>query len=99
MVEQPCVVQSKTTTTKSLNCVINEKNDLIFIYFFYDIFCFVFKDPSTNYKILSNELRIQGIIVNTFKKDWPKAFTEMNQYIKEVSFDLRIFVFKIESNL
>ncbi|CAF1082572.1 unnamed protein product [Brachionus calyciflorus] len=39
--------------------------------------------PNTNYSILSKELRIQGIIVHTFAKDWPKAFTEMNQYIQE----------------
>jgi predicted NUDIX family NTP pyrophosphohydrolase len=32
------------------------------------------------------ELRIQGIIVNTFKKDWPQAFVEMHKYIQEVNF-------------
>ena len=44
------------------------------------------KDPATNWKILSNELKIHGIIVNTFKKDWPNAFVEMHQYMKDVLF-------------
>lgn len=39
--------------------------------------------PATNWKILQNEIKVQGFIVNTFKKDWPEAFTEMNQYIKD----------------
>lgn len=30
------------------------------------------------------ELKVQGFIVNTFKKDWPPAFTEMNEYIRQV---------------
>ena len=30
------------------------------------------------------ELKIQGIEVPTYKKDWPKAFAEMHEYIKEV---------------
>ena len=30
------------------------------------------------------ELKIQGLIVSTFKKDWPQAFVEMHKYIKEV---------------
>ena len=34
------------------------------------------------------ELRIQGIIVTTFKKDWPQAFVEMHKYIQEVKFYL-----------
>ena len=32
------------------------------------------------------ELKIQGIIVTTFKKDWPQAFVEMHKYMKEVIF-------------
>ena len=39
--------------------------------------------PATNFSILSLELRIQGIIVSTFGKEWPAAFTEMKQYIAD----------------
>jgi prostaglandin reductase 1 len=39
--------------------------------------------PATNFSILSKELRVQGIIVNTFKKDWPQAFVEMNKYMQD----------------
>lgn len=39
--------------------------------------------PAVNWKILQNELKIQGIIVSTFKKDWPAAFVEMHEYIKQ----------------
>ena len=45
---------------------------------------FYFQDPSTNYHILSKELRVQGIIVSTFKAEWPLAFVEMKKYIDEV---------------
>jgi NADPH-dependent curcumin reductase CurA len=34
-------------------------------------------------QILSKELRVQGILVNTFGSEWPAAFAEMNTYIQE----------------
>jgi hypothetical protein len=34
--------------------------------------------------MISKELKVQGFIAGTFKKEWPVAFTEMIQYIKEV---------------
>ena len=42
------------------------------------------KDPATNWKILSMELKVIGFLGWTFKKDWPQAFDEMHKYMKEV---------------
>lgn len=39
--------------------------------------------PATNFSILSKELKVQGFIVRTFLKDWPEAFAEMHEYIKD----------------
>lgn len=39
--------------------------------------------PAVNFFIVRNELQVKGFIVSTFKKDWPNAFVEMQQYIKE----------------
>lgn len=39
--------------------------------------------PATNFTIVQQELKVQGFIIWSFKKDWPQAFTEMNGYIKE----------------
>ena len=50
-----------------------------------------FLDPATNWHILQKELRIWGFIVNTFKKDWPQAFTEMNKYIQDVIYYYFVF--------
>jgi len=41
------------------------------------------KYPPTNFSILRNQLMIKGFIVLNYKKDWPSAFVEMQQYIKE----------------
>lgn len=51
------------------------------------------KDPPTNWSMLQNELKVQGFIVSTFKKDWPQAFTEMNEYIKQVNL---VLIFKLK---
>lgn len=42
-------------------------------------------DPATNMSILFNEIKVQGIIVPTFVKDWPGAFVEMKTYLDDVS--------------
>lgn len=39
--------------------------------------------PATNLSILSKELRVQGIIVTTFLKEYGQAFTEMKKYMEE----------------
>jgi len=39
--------------------------------------------PAVNFVMIQKELKVQGFIVNSFKKDWPIAFTEMNKYIQE----------------
>jgi len=39
--------------------------------------------PATNLSVLMKELTIKGFMVYTYYPEWPAAFTEMNQYIKE----------------
>jgi NADPH-dependent curcumin reductase CurA len=34
---------------------------------------------------------VKGFIITTYKKDWPIAFTEMNQYIKDVKKNIFLF--------
>jgi len=39
--------------------------------------------PPVNFSILSKQLTVKGVMGWGFKSEWPPAFTEMNQYIKE----------------
>lgn len=50
--------------------------------------------PPTNGSILFLELRVQGIIVTTFKNEWPAAHTEMNEYLKNGSLKTKETMFE-----
>jgi NADPH-dependent curcumin reductase CurA len=53
---------------------------IVHVYLFY----YFWPDPAINFRVIQAELKIQGFIVSSFKKDWPTAFTELNEYIKQV---------------
>jgi len=47
------------------------------------------KFPQINFTIVGKELKITGIMVNTYLKDWPAAFTEMNGYVNDGRLQLK----------
>lgn len=55
--------------------------------------------PATNNTIVTNELRVQGFIVLTFLKDWPAAFIEMNEYIKDGRLKVRETIYDGFNNM
>lgn len=55
--------------------------------------------PATNNTIVTNELRVQGFIVLTFLKDWPTAFIEMNEYIKDGRLKVRETIYDGFNNM
>lgn len=46
----------------------------------------------SNFPLVAKNLTVRGLMVYNFKKEWPQAFTEMNKYIQEVSFELKLQV-------
>jgi len=55
--------------------------------------------PATNWSILQNELMIKGFICTTYKKDWPAALSEMNQYIIDGKLKVRETVYEGFDNM